>query len=110
MLRRIVAEVVAQLVGVPREPVPPLLRQVGEAQARRAAGERRRHPPEPEAAARDEGRRARPEPAPTADLGAGPGILDELGSPAEARRAFVLMEILGPPVSLRDRRGDPDRK
>jgi len=36
-----------------------------------------------------------------ASVGAGPGLLGDLNSPQQLRRAIVLREVLGPPLSLR---------
>jgi hypothetical protein len=105
MLRRIITEVFEEVTGGPRLPMSPLPRPRGE--ALRDVGERRRRLPEPEATPRDEERRARPAAAPASASEPEPDVdvdlVGALGSPAEVRRAFVLMEVLGPPVSLRER-------
>ena len=101
MLRRIIAELFEQVTGAPAGPRPSMPRPRGE--SLRTVGERLRRWPEPEEAERMEARRA-PAPAPEPDTELDRGLAGELGSPAAVRRAFVLMEILGPPVSLRDRR------
>jgi hypothetical protein len=109
MLRRIISQVFEEIAGVPRQSMPPLPRPRGE--SLRDVGDRRRRPPEPAAANRDEARRERAAPVPTATPGAqlvaGLDLVGALHSPAEVRRAFVLMEVLGPPVSLRDRSANP---
>jgi len=101
MLRRIIAELFEQVTGGLAGPQPLMPRPRGE--SLRPAGERLRRWPEPEEAERREARRA-PAPVPEPDTDLDRGLAGELGSPAALRRAFVLMELLGPPVSLRDRR------
>ena len=111
MLRRMIAEVFEQVTRPPGGPLPPMPRPRGE--SLRGAGERLQLRPERGEAVRDEERRARPAPAPALDPGPEPNAGSELAAslraPGELRRAFVLMEVLGPPVSLRNRRDDPGR-
>lgn len=97
MIRRLIGDAVEGLIGA-----PPELRRVNDLRdaVRSSAVRRPRpYPSDEESAPRRPPRLPEPvEPPPSSER---TGL--DLGSRAELRRAFLLMEILGPPVALRDR-------
>ena len=101
MIRRLLSEVVEGVTGLPME--RPGGADIGDA-ARGRPPRRPRPTPEDEEAAAASPRRTRHEPARAEPTPEAASANLGLGSRAELRRAFLLLEILGPPAALRDPR------
>ena len=105
MIRRLITEAIESVTEATRPPTSPRRFDLGD--AARATPVRRPRPVPADAETRD--RRPRREAAPLEPLPQAAGGDLGLDSRAELRRAFLLIEILGPPVSLREP-GDRTRR
>ena len=105
MIRRLITEAIESVTEATLPPMSPRgfdLRDV----TRTTPVRRPRSTPAGEQVAEDRSRRE-PEPLETAPQTTGADL--GLGSRAELRRAFLLLEILGPPVALREPRALRER-